>query len=115
MKLPKTILVLGCLLALSLWLGGADTPEPKLGPQSDEGVILLMDYGGRNLTIHSAECGQRVLFFWNPDTRFIRGGQRVLAESFEAGMEVRVFYRLEAGRNLLREVTWHKDPMIAAR
>ena len=64
MKLPKTILLLGCLLALSLWLGGADTPEPKLGPQSDEGVILLMDYGGRNL---------------------------------------------------LREVTWHKDPMIAAR
>ena len=115
MKLPKTILAIGFLLTLSLWLGGADSPDTTPGPASDEGVILFMDYSGRNLTIHSAECGQRVMFFWNPSTQFIRGGQRVLAESFEAGMEVRVFYRLEAGRNLLREVAWHKDPMIAAR
>lgn len=113
MKLPKKILVVGFLLALSVWLGGAGIPNSTPGPQSDEGVILLMDYSGRNLTIQSAECGQRVTFFWTPATQFIRGGQRVLAESFEAGMEVRVFYRREAGRNMLREVTWHKDPMFA--
>ena len=114
MKTLPTLLVIGLLAMLPLDLTGADRNVDLAIQQSDEGVLVAMDYGGRNLTLNSADCGQRVVFFWNDSTRFVRGGQKVLAESFEPGMEVRMLYRLEAGRNLLREVSWHKDPMIAA-
>ena len=113
MKTLKSILATGMFLAVAFWLSGAAAPVLPPVQQSDEGVIVAMDYGSRNLTIMSAECGQRVVFFWNDSTRFVRGGQKVLAESFEVGMEVRMFYRIESGRNMLREVTWQKDPMFA--
>ncbi len=114
MKPLKLILAAAVALAvLALLTAWTEKPVPPV-PQSDEGVIVYMDYASKRLTLASSECGMRVVYSWSESTRFMRRGLRAGPEQFEPGMEVLVYYDTIAARSMLREVIWKKDPIYVS-
>lgn len=67
------------------------------------GVIETLDWNSRRLTIKSADNAPGLVFVWNDRTRFTKHGG-CLECSLAVGRTVSLYYRREAGQNVLREL-----------
>jgi hypothetical protein len=67
------------------------------------GVIDDIDCAGRAITLRAEKHAQPVAFVWDNGTRFTKQGG-CAGCGLASGGTVRVWYRREAGRNVLREV-----------
>jgi hypothetical protein len=101
MKTQLVFLILGA----GAWL--AAIPEAGALPPAahpETGVVTAIDYASRSISIRTKSGAGPKLFVWNDRTRFSHGGCCVQSR-IEQGQSVRVYYRREYGRNVLREVT----------
>jgi hypothetical protein len=70
---------------------------------SIRGAIENINCAGHTLTLKPGKGSKPVAFVWNEGTRFTRRGGCARC-SLVSGQTVRVSYRREVGRNVLREV-----------
>ena len=68
------------------------------------GVVETTDCASRTITLKSKAGGLLLTFVWNENTRFTKEGGSARC-GFDPGQTVRVSYRREVGRNVLRAVS----------
>ena len=99
----KTQLALIAVVAGALL---AATPEVGALPPTahlETGVVTTIDCASRSISIQPKPGAEVKTFVWNDSTRFSHRGGCAQA-GIEQGQSVRVYYRREYGRNVLREV-----------
>ncbi len=90
----------------------AATPEARAFPPTahlETGVVTVIDCVNRSISIQPKPGAGAKTFIWNDSTRFSHRGGCAQA-GIEQGQSVRVYYRREYGRNVLREVTAKSVP-----
>ena len=92
-------------VAAGLLLATADRGwgRPPL-THSLSGVVQEIDCSSQTITLNSKHGTAPLTFVWNDSTRFSRKGGCAKC-SLDSGQFVRVSYRREPGRNVLREVS----------
>lgn len=99
------------LIALAAGALLAATPEAGALPprqHSASGVVEAINCTNRTIILKSKDAAAPLILFWNESTRFKQTGS-CARQGFEAGQTVRGWYRREAGRNVLREVSTKAD------
>jgi len=99
---PKSILI---PFAAGLLLAATNTGW-ALGPftHSVRGVVEAIDCPSQTITLKSKNGAKPLSFVWNDGTRFSHKGGCAKC-SLDSGRDVRVSYRRELGKNVLREVS----------
>jgi len=72
---------------------------------STTGIIKNIDFANRSVTLKEDKAWVARTFVWNDSTRFRMRGASLQAEALQAGDTVRLSYRREVGRMVLREVS----------
>src|SRR6266700_30962 len=72
---------------------------------STTGVIENIDFADRSVTLKEDKASVARMFVWNDRTQFRMRGANLQAEPRQAGDTVRLSYRREVGRMVLREVS----------
>ncbi len=99
------------LIALAAGALLAATPEAGAFPprqHSASGVVEAINWTNRTIILKTKAAAVPLILFWNESTRFKQTGG-CARQGFEAGQTVRGWYRREAGRNVLREVSTKAD------
>ena len=103
-QLALIALAAGALLAATQE-SGALPPTAHL----ETGVVTTIDCASRSISIQPRPRAGAKTFVWNDSTQFShRGG--CAQTGIEQGQSVRVYYRREYGKNVLREVTAKNTP-----
>jgi hypothetical protein len=101
MKTKLNNLLLGSAPRLASAITGRALPPRQ---HSMSGEIEIIDFTNRTLILNVEKGQPSRLFVWNDSTRFSVKGAALDAEPLQPGRTVRVSYRREIGRLVLREV-----------
>jgi hypothetical protein len=88
------------------FLAAVTIDAQALSPRQHQvsGVVESFDLATHVLTLRSKPGAAPQIFVWNDGTRFSSRGGCVKC-GLDSGQTIRVWYRREAGRNTLREVS----------
>ena len=78
-----------------------------------QGVIDSVHVPVRALVVRLEDSSETRAFIWTDRTRFMKGGVIIDPESLRKGMKVKVSYRKELGRFVLREVKVEGGPGVS--
>lgn len=74
-----------------------------------QGVVQSIDLTNHTLVLIEPKSATNRSFIWKDSTRFRVGGQKTSPDSLHAGQPIKVYYRRESGRLVLREVRWSES------
>lgn len=99
MKTTLKILLLGGALLLA-----TATETRALPPRQHaaSGSISAIDLKAHTITLASSQGGKPLVLVWSETTRFSQGWHRICLGALERGQSVKVYYRQEPGRLMLR-------------
>ena len=106
MKAELTKLVLGIGLMLGFAISGwATTPRQH----AVRGFIASIDQNTHALILAPDNQGKPLPLVWNGSTRFKQRRSHICPSQLKTGASVRVSYRIEIGKLVLREVSLRSD------
>lgn len=108
MKLP-TLALTRFLILLGVTLATFETQARPPVQHPAQGVIQSIDVTNRTLVLTEPKAATNRIFIWKNSTRFRVGGQKVSPDSLHAGQPIKLYYRRESGRLVLREVRWSES------
>jgi len=106
MKTTLNILLLGSALLLI-----RPTESNAMPPlqRAVSGVIASIDYDSHTITLAQSKGDKPLVLTWKDHTRFSQGWSRICVGALEPGQPVKVYYMLEAGQMVPREVNLRKE------
>ncbi len=105
MKLPALTLI-RFLILLGLTLAAFETQARPPVQHPAQGVVQSIDPTNHTLVLTEPKAATSRTFIWKDSTRFRVGGQKASPDSLHAGQPIKVYYRRESGKLVLREVRW---------
>lgn len=110
MKLP-TLTLTRFLILLGVTLTAFETQARPPVQHPAQGVIQSIDLANHTLALTEPKAATSRSFIWKDSTRFRVSGQKASPDSLHAGQPIKVYYRRESGRLVLREVRWSKTEL----
>lgn len=103
MKNPVVLFLAGALF-------GSAVSSRALPPSQHtlSGEITTVDQNANTFTVRSP-AGRPFSFVWNDSSRLRRNGDRCCSCILRAGLPVKVIYRTEIGRNVIRSANVHTE------
>jgi len=105
MKLPQ-LNVAFVLILLGMILVAFEASARPPVQHAAQGVVQSINLTSRTVVLAEPKATNNRIFIWKDSTRFRVGGQKASPDSLHAGQPVKVYYRRESGRLVLREVRW---------
>ncbi|MBI3427910.1 MAG: hypothetical protein HY011_33725 [Acidobacteria bacterium] len=108
MKLP-TLNLTHFLILFGVTLAAFETQARPPVQHPAQGVVQSIDLTNHTLVLTEPKAATSRIFIWKDSTRFRVGWQKASPDSLHAGQPIKVYYRRESGRLVLREVRWSKE------
>ena len=108
MKLPR-LNSTRFLILLCVTLAAFETQARPPVQHPAQGVVQSIELTNHTLVLTEPKAATNRIFIWKDSTRFRVGGQRTSPNSLHAGQPIKVYYRRESGRLVLREVRWSES------
>ena len=94
----------GALLLIGTLTSGFESHALPPRQHAARGVIESVDQVKRTFVLLQPKSEQSRVFVWNDSTRFRRGWHKASPDMLRPGDEVKLWYRREIGRLVVREV-----------
>jgi hypothetical protein len=94
----------GALLLVGVLTASFESHALPPRQHAARGVIESIDHAKRIVVLIQPKTEQNRVFVWNETTRFRRGWHKASPDMLRPGDEVKLWYRREVGRFVVREV-----------
>ena len=103
---PRRLNLIRSLVLFGVLLAALKTQARPPIQHAAQGVIQSVDLTNHTLALSEPKVATSRIFIWKDSTRFLVGGQKTSPNSLRAGQPIKVYYRRESGKLVLREVRW---------
>lgn len=103
---PRRLNLIRSLVLFGVLLAALKTQARPPIQHAAQGVIQSVDLTNHTLALSEPKVATSRIFIWKDSTRFRLDGQKASPDSFRAGRTIKVYYRRESGKLVLREVRW---------